>query len=725
MRPFLNAYPIPNGTDNLATGIAQFNASYSNPARLDASSLRLDHKLSNKWALFARYNYSPSENIQRGSGVSSLSTVSSTRIKTQTITLGTTWTISSEAVNDARFNYSRTSASGRDTLDNFGGAAPLTATILNLPSPFSTANSQFLFVIFPLVKTSLSDGKVANNLQRQINVVDSLAVQKGLHGIKIGADFRRLSPLFDPKTYQQQVFFGSVPSAENGNLLFSIVGSNLTSAFLFRNIGVYAQDTWRIIAHLTLTYGVRWDLDLVPQSTRGPNFPAVTGFNLSNFSNLALAPPGTPPFETTYGNVAPRLGIAYQLHQGQDWQTVVRGGFGVFYDLATSEAGNNIGFGSFPFGSSSFGGGTFPLSAAAAAPPAITPASLGSAFFSAFDPNLKLPYTLQWNVALEQALARQQTISASYVGSLGRRLIQSGESFFPNSNFGFFQFVTNGGTSDYNALQLQLQRRLSHGLQALASYTWAHSIDTGSAGSTTVMSNTFVPSATAEGNRGPSDFDTRQTFSGGLTYDIPAPKTNPFTDAVLRGWSLESIIQSRSATPVDITDANFFRLNGTLADVRPDVVPGKPFYIFGSQCTTVFGSPCPGGKGFNPAAFTNPPTTPAGCVPGVDFPCNPARQGNLGRNAGRGFSAFQWDFAAHRDFPIREALKLQFRAEMFNVLNHPNFGPPRGVFGFGGFGIATQMLGRSLGGNVGGGGLSPLYQIGGPRSIQFALKLQF
>jgi hypothetical protein len=90
----------------------------------------------------------------------------------------------------------------------------------------------------------------------------------------------------------------------------------------------------------------------------------------------------------------------------------------------------------------------------------------------------------------------------------------------------------------------------------------------------------------------------------------------------------------------------------------------------------------------------------------------------------------QWDFAVHRDFPIRESVKLQFRAEMFNVLNHPNFGPPSGLF-FGasvpsGFGLSSQMLGRSLnGGNSGSGALSSLYQIGGPRSLQFALKLFF
>jgi hypothetical protein len=99
----------------------------------------------------------------------------------------------------------------------------------------------------------------------------------------------------------------------------------------------------------------------------------------------------------------------------------------------------------------------------------------------------------------------------------------------------------------------------------------------------------------------------------------------------------------------------------------------------------------------------------------------------LGRNGLRGFGATQWDFAVHREFPIHESVKLQFRAEMFNVLNHPNFGPPNNQFGEGGFGISSQMLAQSLSNqnNIGGGAFDQLYQIGGPRSIQLALKLIF
>jgi hypothetical protein len=342
-----------------------------------------------------------------------------------------------------------------------------------------------------------------------------------------------------------------------------------------------------------------------------------------------------------------------------------------------------------------------------------------SATLSALDPHLQLPYTLQWNVALEQALGSQQTITASYVGAAGRRLIQSAFVVSPNPSFGNADLVSSVGASSYNALQVQFQRRLSHGLQALSSYTWSHSIDTGSAGSTFNGSNSLVPSVSPNANRGPSDFDIRNAFSTGLTYDVPAVKGNFLLKAAFHGWSLQSVIQARSAPPVNIFDGAFSTLNGGFAEVRPDIVPGIPLYLFGSQY--------PGGKIIN----NTPDEGGAGCIgpfcpPPADANGNPLRQGNLGRNALRGFGATQWDFAVHREFPIRERLTLQFRAELFNVLNHPNFGQPVSDISNSSFGQSIQMLGQSLNsGNLGGGGFDALYQIGGPRSIQLALKLLF
>jgi hypothetical protein len=721
--PYMNAFPVPNGPEVLLNGthqgVARFNASYSDPGTLNAYSLRVDHKINNGLNAFGRYNYSPSELTQRGESAFSLNTVVPLTTTTQTGTLGLTWTISPVAANDFRFNYSRTDASSSFYLDTFGGAIPLATS--PFPEPFTSRNATFQFSVFALGNNStLLAGQGAHNQQRQINIVDSASIQRGSHSLKFGVDYRRLSPLSDAPSYTQENDFLNIPSAEVGTTYFSVVESDLSETFLFRNLGVFAQDTWHIVPRLTLTYGLRWDVDFVPLST--PQFNAVTGFDLSNLSSLALLPAGTPPYKTKTGNIAPRIGIAYQVAESQHWQTVFRGGFGVFYDLASSEAGNNVGLLQYPFGSLGFilgtplgGTATFPLSAADATPAPIVPPSATTGTLNAFDPNLKSPYTLQWNVAIEQSLGKQQTMTLSYVGAAGRRLIETAGISAPNPNLLEAILITNVGTSDYNALQLQFQRRLSRGLQALASYSWSHSLDTGSAGSLGSGSNA-LSALNSNVNRGPSDFDIRNSFSTGLTYELPASNGNGFARAILRGWSTDNIIQARSAPPVNVYYGDFGALsNGFATNVRPNIVAGQALYLYGPEY--------PGDKGLNPAAFTSPPLDPT-----TGLPIN---QGNLPRNALRGFGMSQWDFAVHRTFPIRESLKLQFRAEMFNVLNHPNFGPPVGNLGLPGaltplFGQSNQMLGQSLAGSgLGSGAFDPLYQIGGPRSIQFGLKLLF
>lgn len=721
VQPFLNAYPVPNGPDSQSTGTAQFNASFSNPARLDAYSLRLDHKPSAGVSLFGRYDYSPSKIAERGAGTESpLSIVQRSSITTQTATGGGTWAITPFIVNDSRFNYSTTDASSLYSLDGFGGAAPPAS--LPFPAPYSVKDATMHFIIFGLANPYLSIGTNTRNAQHQINVVDDLSLQKGSHDLKFGVDYRRLTPEFAPSLYTQGMYFANVSSAEADDVLAGQVFSANSSTLQLQNLGLFAQDTWRLNPQLTLTYGLRWDVDFAPSSIHGPAIPAVTGYDLPNLSDLALAPNGAPPFSTTFGNIAPRLGAAYQVSRKADWGLVLRGGAGVFYDLASSEAGNLLGI-DYPFGANklifgpSFGGtATFPLSSADAAPPPITSAELSSpgAVLSVFDPHLQLPYAIEWNVALEQQLGELQSVSASYLGSIGQRLLQAAYVSSPNPTFSNALLVGNTATSDYNALQLQFQRRLSQGLQALASYTWSHSIDDGSNGTYGVGSSALVPGLAPNSNRGPADFDIRNAFSAGFTYEIPASSMDVWTRALLRGWSLESVIQARSAPPVNVYYSQYTYLLGAFAQVRPDVVPGIPLYLHGSQY--------PGSTAINPAAFTAPPTDSNG---------NPTRQGDLGRNALRGFGATQWDFAAHRDFPIRESLKLQFRAELFNLLNHPNFAPPVGDLQNPQsvnpqFGLSTQMLGQYLGGaNVGGGGFNALYQIGGPRSIQFALKLTF
>jgi len=255
-----------------------------------------------------------------------------------------------------------------------------------------------------------------------------------------------------------------------------------------------------------------------------------------------------------------------------------------------------------------------------------------------------------------------------------------------NPTFTQVRLVTNDATSDYHALQVQFQRRLSRGLQSLVSYTWANAIDVASSD---VLTNILL--------RGHSDFDIRHNLTGAVTYDIPALKLNSFADAVLRQWSIDTRFNAQSPLPLNITSGAFNDpADGTQIARRVNLVQGVPVYLQDPKV--------PGGQLLNRAAFSTPPGT---------------QQGSLGRNIIRALPAWQIDMALRRQFNLTEDLKLQFRAEAFNILNHPNFGAINTNLTSTTFGQATNMLGSQL------SGLNPLYQIGGPRSLQFAVMLRF
>lgn len=707
LQPYVNAFPLANGTE-LGAGLAQFNASYSNPSSLNAYSIRVDHVVNSKISLFGRYNYSPSSFSERGPLAAPFTVLSETEpisSSVQTLTLGLAELIRPEISNDLRANYSNQRVSERYAMDNFGGAVPLSDPRL-FPSPYTSANAALQLYI---VGAGLyAQGKLATDEQRQVNVIDTLSLTKGHHQMKFGVDYRWLSPFSSPFQYVQFAEFSGMtcpapPTSCSGYVLdgtaaFAETSAYQSNALLSRNFSLYGQDTWKITPRLTVTYGLRWDINPALKGKNSADQPfTVTGLN--DPANLALAPRGTPLYQTTYGNVAPRVGVAYQLGGAVNWISVLRGGFGIFYDLGSGPLGGVSSY--FPYSASNFFFNTaFPLSPLNAAPPALTVNPPVSTIIVA-DPHLKLPRTYEWNVALEQSLGSSQTFSLTYIGAVGRDLLRVTNLFNPNQDFGQVNLTDNTATSDYQALQLKFERRLSRGLQALASYTWSHSIDISS---TDAFSNYLgTPGSVANPNidRGNSDFDVRHAFTAGVTYNLPSPEWTKVAHATLGGWSVDSFIFARTAPPVNVVSGIVFA-EGIALYPRPDLAPGVPPVLYGSQY--------PGGKALNPAAFTAPPT---------------GQQGDFGRNVLRGFGAWQADLAFQRLFRLTEKLELRFRGEFFNIFNHPNFGPPDNNLTDALFGLSTQTLASSLGSGGANGGFNPLYQIGGPRSIQLALKFQF
>lgn len=705
--PYLNAYPVENGTE-LGGGLAEFNSTFSSPSSLDVYSIRVDQVVNSKINLFGRYSYSPSSVDQRGPFPAPYTVLSTRELESssiQTFTLGLDHLITQRVSNEFRANYSNDRVETKYDMDGFGGAVPVPDSSL-FPIGYSPAAS--LFELFILGAGEFARGKQAIDEQRQINLIDNLSVARRSHQLKFGVDYRWLSPFSSPDVYSQFAEFTGVTTcptqpctetpgdALSDTAFAAFVHALQSDTLVTHDFSAYGQDTWKVSPALTLSYGLRWELNPPLKGKNLANEPfTVTG--LDNPATIALASRGTPLYQTTYGNVAPRIGVAYQFRGGANWTSVLRGGFGMFYDLGSGSLGGVSSY--FPYHAiNSFQLAAFPLTPSNAIAPSLTTNPPVSEIIVA-DPHLKLSRTYEWNFAFEQEIGRNQTLSLTYAGALGRDLLRMHNLLAPNSNFGFVAVTDNTARSDYHSLQAKLERRLLQGLQALASYTWSHSIDIAS---TDAVRYQNTPGFIANPNvdRGNSDFDIRQSFTAGVTYTLPTPGWNSVTHAAFDGWSLDCIVLARSAPPVNIIGGYSFTA-GTVLQFRPNVNPGVPLETFGSQY--------PGEKVFNSAAFSAPSSG----------------QGDFGRNVLRGFGAFQADFGIQRQFRFTERMSLRFRGEFFNIFNHPNFGPPVGDLTSSQFGYSTATLANSLGSGGANGGLNPLYQIGGPRSIQLALKLQF
>ena len=697
VQPLLNAFPKPNGAPclNCGLGTAGFADTYSDPSALNAGSIRIDYLPSPKISTFSRYDYAPSNLRQRAPSGYNYNTVEHEKYGFQSLTLGSDQAITPHLTNQLRFNYSRSRVNAFLTLDNFAGAIPPDDSVI-YPSFVSPQDSSFVFFgdLNPF-GLKYYVGGVANSLQQQFNVTDNFAATRGTHELKFGLDYRRLNPEQAFPTYQGQYAFLSLSNVLANNLPEAILVSRTNGIqLLFHNWSVFAQDTWRATTKITVTYGLRWDYDPAPSSPNGT--PPFTVNQVADLSTMKLDPPGTTLWHAQKHDFAPRLGIAWNPRSN----LVVRAGAGVFYDLGYASVSNAMN--AFPYLQEKFVfSKSFPLSPSDAAPPPFN-TSPPVPYLSVVDPNHVLPRTYEWNAAMEQTLSSADVFSLSYVGAGGRKLMRRDLYFAPNKDFtGEFDVFSNHGTSSYNALEAEYRHRVTHGLQTLLSYTWAHSIDDVS----TDANFLNAPSSNPATERASSDYDIRHTFSGAVSYDIPGPGEGVLKQ-VFGNWSTDTIIYVRSSPPVNVVTGKVLPgtfTSGANSVQRPDVVPGQPFYLYPSGA--------PGGKIINAAAFTTP-------VPA-------AAQGDLGRNALRGFGATQWDLTVRRQFHFTERYSLQFRGEFFNILNHPNFGSPINYLSSPQFGYATQMLNNYLGSGGQRGGLNPLYQIGGPRSIQLALKLQF
>jgi hypothetical protein len=705
-KPIVDADPLPNGPVDTNGITALLTASYSIPTNFNATSLRIDHSLTNNINLFVRYDHAPSNGLGR-----TFSRVYKNLANTDTATAGATISFGAKKVNDFRANWSRSSGPTYQYNDNFRGAVPPSASAVF--GPYNPATAQTIW-LFNDSDGGVREGLFSGNVQRQLNFVDSFSLTEGTHQLKFGVDWRRLTPTAKFAHPSFLALGNTYSNLHAGTLaLLSISGDGGTSNALLSSYSLYAQDTWKTTNKLTLTYGLRWEINPPPMPTSGGLFYHVTGVFDTQPSQVVT----TPLYGTKLGSFAPRFGVAYRLTPS----TVVRGGLGLFYDPGVSSVVADTLTGGLPWFATTkatdipFNWNTLPGPPPIPnplTPPIGSQTDAGGNSVVAVDPNLGLAVTYQWNLAVERQLGKAQSLTVSYVGSTGRNLLRD-DYLSPDpatSPWATIGVVRNADRSHYKALQIQFQRRMSHGLQALASYTLAKSMDSSSNdyGSAMGAQTLAQLSNIANLNYGYSDFDVRHTYSAGVSYEVPAPQWGRAGNAVLKGWAVDTLIRGRSGYPFTVQDyLDQILLNGTLQTTRPNIVPGQPFWI--DKPTA------PGGRVLNPAAFTSP----ANNLPGNEV-----------RNSLRDFSAAQTDLAVRRRFNLAERVKLDFRAEYFNVFNHPmfSFAGPQGFFatawGFPGFGVASTTLGTAFSGNY-GSGQNQLYTVGGNRSGQLTLKLSF
>ncbi|MGI8743995.1 MAG: TonB-dependent receptor domain-containing protein [Bryobacteraceae bacterium] len=513
-------------------------------------------------------------------------------------------------------------------------------------------------------------------------------IVRGAHAIKFGATLydiwvSRLSKNTSNLMYTSlQNFIDNSVAAANFN-----VGDpgHTTRA---DQIGVFLQDTYKIKETLTIDYGLRYDYETVPHDKHNATQTYDERIGM-------LGPPGTQYFRANKNDWGPRLGIAWQPTK----RMVVRAGGGIFFQSYP------VGFGSYTIPTNNIPGNTALLQKTipTLSYPIVNFLSLGTAplpSVAGFDWIRRDIYTEQWNFSVARELAPGTALQVAYIGNRGLNLRRGYTiNFFdpalgrrPNPLYSNISIEGNTGQSTYNALQVSFHQRLKSGLVVQAEYGWAHGIDDvqdqGLFGSQPQDDNNF------KAERGNSSGDIRHNLAYSLLYTIPMGSGHSFLGnwkgvpgSLVSGWTIASLGVIHTGIPFTVFIGTNPFGNGNFTNQRPNAVRGADPYAATKGVT----------GWLNPAAFTLPAS---------------GTFGNLGRNTVYGPDFANVDFSLLKSTKFSESKDLEFRAEFFNIPNHPNFAQPSSTFGTASFGQIFQTFGATLG-------------LGTPRQIQLALKLNF
>ena len=507
---------------------------------------------------------------------------------------------------------------------------------------------------------------------------DSFSYQNGKHSLKAGGEFRQ----FLNNNFRQGTGSFNFPTiatfvAGTANS-FSVTLGSQSSSIDEGALGFFVQDNYKVRSNLTLELGLRYDWNITPTE----RYDRFIVFDSSTASLIRVGRDLDEVYQQNNKNVQPRVGFAWDPFR--TGKTSVRAA----YALLTDQPMTSIVIGTTtnpPLAMPLTFSGAIRLDNAIqlAGPAGLAPQSIAHDFDNA--------YLQSWNLNVQRELIGDVTLSVGYFGSKGTHLISrrnlnqqingvrpftklsQSSPILPGASLGNITQVESGGNSSYNALWVTASTRKTRGLHWNVSYTWSKSIDYNSFSTGGIVGQ---DSYNLRGDRGLSDFDARQRFVCNGIYDLPFS-----ANAFVEGWQLAAIVQIQSGSPVNIVTSNS-TVNGIANTLRPDVT--GPIATIGSV-----------DKWFDTSVFTAVP-----------------RFGNLGRNVviGPGFN--NTDFSVIKNTRLGEDLRVQFRAEFFDLFNQANFGPPGTVVGTPAFGQITSTR-------------FPTGESGSSRQIQFAVKLVF
>lgn len=733
----LALYPLPNlgsATNNI---VASSKGHYDS----DAFSTRSDHRFSEKDQIYGVYAFQDSNEFYALSNpLCSARSVPGwgcdEKQRTQHANLGWTHVFGPSLVNEARIGYVRfgffrlQEDRNVDVVNalRIGGLTDAGKT------PFNNGAPQISLTGYVTIggPTNLPQGRHDNNY----NYIENMTYIKGTHTMKFGVDvlhilFNSFFTSFGRGSFAFQPIFTGNSVADMLLGLPQQADRNTGEPFhnaIANNYGVYFQDDWKITPKLTLNYGLRYDLD--PPETERVNKiasfdPSTNTIKTAQGLRYSIDPKtgllvgardsslGEHMWDYDYNNFAPRVGIAYRPFGGT--KTVVRAGFGSFYNHQITGNGITPLNRNSPFRNRSTAG---PFTATTRPLPNLT--NVFSSNVTVVPPGIqkdyRTAYTNEWSFGIQREVAQNLLLEVSYVGSESHKLplpVNINQAFpgpgstnsrRPFQGYGSITggFISSIGNANFNSLQTRLERRFSKGLSFTVAYTFSKSIDQN--GGISTSSNSTMAFAQDARNlraeRALSDYDVPHRFVFSYVWDLPYLKSNSFVNAVTNGWQLKGIQTLQAGQPFTVYDNIDQSATGGGSD-RPNLV-GNPHVsnqgvdLWFNPCTILANgtlSNCGGGR--SPAWQVQPSGT----------------FGNAGRNILRGPRLVNFDLGLSRQFKFTERIGLQFRAEMFNLANHPTFFLPTATVTTNGFGTITQAADQGAAGSQ--------------RQIQFALKVVF